>query len=177
MRLRHPSSAVRFRRLAVAVALLVMALTPPGPRAASTDPTLAIGQVVALRTDAGTLVEIHGILGFDDLLQVSFPLNLVLHQSGEFVRYPIGGAPQSGSFAGLLDGLETGEIVTLEALGSPEPAAQILRLQPRSLTVLLPASFSVGPLSAVLYVEVSGEGSFLSNAVTVDLSGAGGAAP
>ncbi len=163
----------------LAVAVVAAALLLPGSPAGagSTDPTLAIGQVVARPAGPGSVLEVTGIFGFDDVLQVSYPLNLVVSQGTRFVRFEVGAVPQSGTFSGLSDGLDTTEIAALEAAGQDEPQAEILWLAPNRLLVALPPSILDGTVTAVLYVELPGEGSFVSNAVTTTLLGTSGGGP
>lgn len=163
------------RFTAACASLLLLVTIPAFVRAGSTDPTLAIGQVSVRPAGAASVVEVSGIFGFDDLLQVSFPLNLVVFQGTTFVRYPVGGAPESGTFAGLGDGLQTDELSALESAGVADPGAELLRLRPQRLLAALPTSIGDGTVTVVLYVEVPGEGSFLSNALQATLTGVGGA--
>ena len=46
--------------------------------AGSTDPEVAIGEVIVHQRGGGTSVAIKGTWAFDDVLQVEFPLTLVL---------------------------------------------------------------------------------------------------
>lgn len=154
--------------LAAAVALACSAGTA---RAGSTDPVLVIGQATASGGSPLRLVDLLGSWGFDDVMQIDYPLNVVVSQGTSFVRYPVGDVPVAGTFAGLADGLAAGEIASLEAAGSPTTDAQILRLAQHEMTLALPATFAAGDVSIVLYTTVTGEGTFLSN--TAQASGAG----
>ncbi|TDJ00650.1 MAG: hypothetical protein E2O73_05550, partial [Deltaproteobacteria bacterium] len=58
-------------------AIASLLIGPVGAWAGSFGPTLAIGQVVAQRAGESALVEVTGNFGFDDALQVDFPVNLV----------------------------------------------------------------------------------------------------
>lgn len=167
------------RRIAIAAfaaTLAFGALRPTPLRAGATDPTLAIGQVRAQPAGAAALVEVLGMFGFDDVVQVAYPLSLVLHHDASFVRYPIGNTPESGTLAQLADGLATSEIAALESAGTPEASAEIVRIEPGRLVVSLPPSLaSAGTITAQLYVAIPGEGTFVSNAVTVAVVAGGGA--
>lgn len=152
------------------------ALRPTPLRAGATDPTLAIGQVRAQPAGAAALVEVMGMFGFDDVVQVTYPLSLVLYHGTSFVRYPIGSTAESGTFAALANGLATSEIGALESAGSPAASVEIVRLEPGRLVVSVPPSLAnAGTISAQLYVTLPGEGAFVSNAVTVAIVAGGGA--
>jgi hypothetical protein len=155
---------------------LLFTITVAGPASSgSTDPTLAIGQLIARPVAGAALVEVLGEFGFDDVVQVDYPLTLVVYRGTSFSRYPVGAPAVAGTFAGLVDGLAVSEIAALEAAGATAPAAEIVALEPNRLLVSLPSELSsAGTISAVLYVEVQGEGGFVSNAPTVTLTGGGG---
>jgi len=146
-------------------------------RAGSFGPTLAIGQVVARPAGVGAMVEITGILGFDDLMQVNLPLSLLIYQDDRFVRYPIGGVPQSGTFRPIRSGLLSRKIERLEAAGQDEPQAGIIRLEPSRLVAELPPSIGNGTVTAVLYVVLPDLGYFQSNEVSTTLEGVVGGSP
>jgi hypothetical protein len=164
---RTRSSRARLRSLLAATLLFAL---PCAARAGSTDPVLVIGQARASGTPA-RLVDLLGAWGFDDALQVAYPLNVVVIQGTSFVRFPVGDAAESGTLAGLSDGLAIGEIAALEAAGSPSSDAAIVRFALHEMTLALPGGFAPGSVDVVLYTTVPGEGVFLSN--TVEAPGAG----
>ena len=134
--------------------------------AGSYDPTLVIGQAVSTGAGAPTLLSLTGTWSFDDILQVDFPLNVVVRQGTLFVRYPVGGAPAvSGSFADLADGLSASEVASLESVGAPNPQASLVRLTAHQMTLALPPIFAPGTVTVVLYVRLAREGTLLSNAI------------
>ncbi len=147
---------------------------PAGARAGSFEPVLAIGQVVARHAGQSALVEVTGNFGFDDALQIEFPLNLVVYQGKEFVRYPLGGEPISGTFVPLPSGLQARQIPHLEAKGEFESEAEIIRLEPNRITVSLPPKFEDGSITAILYVVGPSQGAFLSNPVSTTLGDGAG---
>ena len=137
--------------IAAAMASLLIGLAQA--HAGSCTPMLAIGQVVARPAGQTAIVEVTGTFGFEDLLQVEeFPLNLVIYQGKQFVRYPVGGTPQSGSFIPLQGGLKGRQIQHLEASGQDEPEAQLIRLEPHRLVVVLPPNIGDGTITALLYI-------------------------
>jgi hypothetical protein len=152
----------------------VLSSVPGNVTAGATDPTLAIGSLVVRPAGGASVADVTGVFGFDDALQVSYPLNLVVYQGSAFVRFPIGSGAESGQFAGLADGLEVAEIAALEAAGSPQSAAEILELDANRIRVSLPPTFFDGTVTAVLYVELPSEGGFTSNVVSTTLVGTGG---
>jgi len=159
--------------LIIAAAIGSLLIGPVEAYAGSFGPTLAIGQVVARPVGDTATVEVTGMFGFDDLLQVDFPLNLVIFQGKNFVRYPVGGTPQSGVFMLLRNGVQAREIDHIEELGVDDPAAEILQLQPHKFLVSLPPTIGNGPITVVLYVELE-LGTYLSNHVSVMLTGVTG---
>ena len=142
---------------------------PAGARAGSFEPILAIGQVVARHAGQSAIVEVTGNFGFDDALQIDFPVNLLVYQGKEFVRYPLGQAPISGAFIPLRNGLKARQISHLETKGEVESEAEIIRLRPNRITVFLPPKFEDGSITAILYVVDPYQGAFLSNPVSTTL--------
>lgn len=154
---------------AVVIAFAIFTALPA--TAGSTDPVLVIGQATASGGSPSRVIDLLGAWGFDDVLQIDYPLNIVVSQGTSFVRYPVGDVPVTGTFAGLADGLTTGEIAALESAGSPAPDALILRFALHEMTIALPDSFAAGTVEVVLYTSLPGEGTFLSN--SAQATGAG----
>ena len=165
--------AIVARHFAVCFLTAAAFCTPSAALAGATDPTLAIGRFIVRPVAAATAADVTGVFGFDDALQVSYPLTLVVYQGTFFVRFPVGGTAESGNFAGLPDGLAVSEIASLEGAGTPESGAEMLALEPNRIQVSLPPSFFDGTVTAVLYVELPEEGGFTSNAVSTTLVGSG----
>lgn len=161
---------LRIPIIAAAAALWVAALAPAA-RGGSTDPMLVIGQATAAGGSPARIVNLLGAWGFDDALQIDYPLSIVVSQGTSFVRYPVGGSPESGTYSGLADGLSIAEIPALESAGGLASSASIQRLARHEMTLALPATFASGAVTVVLYVSIPGEGTFLSN--TVETVGAG----
>jgi hypothetical protein len=162
----RPVAGLRSLLLACALALATAAPAPAG----STDPVLALGSASMEAGGAGALLELNGIWHFDDILQVDFPLTVVAYRDDDYVAVPVNGAAFAGSFAGLSDGLAAGEIAALEASGGAA-AASVLRLDTATMSVALPAVFSPGFIDVVVYVELPGEGGFVSNRARALLGG------
>ena len=155
-------------------AMAVLFLCSPC-RAGSTDPELAVGEVTAIPAGDTAVLQVSGTWAFDDILQVDFPLNLVVSQGTTFVRYQVGQPARSGNLPGLADGFQVGEIGALEAQGVEDPGARFVLLSAHRIVVVLPPSISDGPLTVTGYVVVPGADAVLSNSVTTTLSGVGGA--
>jgi hypothetical protein len=158
----------------IAIGAVLCLLASIRALAGSTDPTLAIGQLRARPAGQTALLELTGIFGFDDVLQMDFPVTVVAWQGDTFVRFRPGAAAQSGSFAQLSDGLQISEIAALESAGTDNPDAEILSLEPNKLLMAMPPIVFDGTIHAVLYVSVPGEGTFVSNALSTTLVGVGG---
>jgi len=159
--------------LPAALALTVVLLNPSPGRGGSTTPELAVGEVTISPAGQTSVVEITGTWAFDDIMQVDFPLNIVVSQGSTFVRYEVGAGPESGAFAGLGDGLSVGEIPALEAAGSPDETARFVILSPHRIVLSVPDSIGNGPVTVRAYVVVP-DYMVISNPVTATLSGAGG---
>ena len=176
LRRKHPCRRGLVPALIPTLMLAVAALwvTPQRPAVAgSTDPVLAIGTLRALPAGDRSVLEVTGIVGFDDILQIDFPLGLVVSQGDRFVHFVLGAEPESGSSAAIADGLAISDLPALEGAGTAEPDAEILELEPRRVLVSLPPSIVDGVVRATLYVTLPGEGTILSNGVSTSLLGVG----
>lgn len=152
-----------FRILAGATVLALHLTGASAADAGSTDPVLVIGQATASGGSPSRIVDLLGSWGFDDVLQIDYPLNIVVSQGTSFVRYPVGNTAVAGTFSGFADGLTIGEIAALEAAGTPAAGAAIVRLSLHEMTLTLPPVFAPGNVDVVLYVSLPYEGTFLSN--------------
>lgn len=163
-------NCIRFAaRTGAAMLLAVAAAT--AAHAGSTDPVLVIGQATTSGGTPARLLDLLGAWGFDDVVQIDYPLSVVVSQGSSFVRYPVGDVPVSGTFAGLADGLAPSEVASLESTGSPAPDASIVHLDLHEMTLGLPPTFTAGPVDVVLYTTLPGEGTFVSNTVEAVESG------
>jgi len=153
----------------LAFALAMLPTTAGVVDAGTTDPVLALGYARADRVGTGAVLQATAIFGFDDLVQVSYPLTLVVYQGTTFTRFTANAPVQSGTFAGLADGLGSSELSALEAAGAAEPDAQWLGFEPNRLSVSLPSQFTDGQISVVLYIRLPGEDPVVSNTLTASL--------
>jgi hypothetical protein len=146
--------------------------------ATPTDPTLALTGATAAAGAAGTaarMLRIEGSFQADDLVQLAYPLQLLVRETTTgttYVRYDLSSGAVTGSSAALADGLQAGEVNALLGQGTAEPAARVLFLGLGRLDVALPPSFPGGPAEALLFVVDEGE-TILSNPIPLAV----GAAP
>ncbi|HEY2774804.1 MAG TPA: hypothetical protein VGK20_12225 [Candidatus Binatia bacterium] len=156
--------AVTVARIALAAALVLGAGGARRAEAGSYDPVLVIGQAISTGQARPTLLSLVGAWSFDDILQVDFPLNVVVSQGEVFVRYSVGSASGiSGSFAGLSDGLTVQEVPNLEASGSADSSSSLVKLTAHQMTLALPPIFLPGPVTVVMYAKLQREGILFSN--------------
>jgi len=158
--------------------LLAVALISKSPEpawAGSTEPVVAIGQVRAMPAGNQSMLEVTGFVGFDDILQINYPLGLVVIQGTHFVHFVLGSEPESGELAALADGLQISDLGALVAAGSPDATAEVVKLEPNRVLVALPPSIVDGVVHAVLYLSLPGEDAIVSNTVSTGLLGVGDA--
>jgi hypothetical protein len=154
------------------MAAVMLAAAPPWAQAGLTDPTLAVGRVTATPSGSGSVVDVLGNWEFDALMQVEFPLTLVVSQGEKFVRIPLTGqGGESGNLAELADGLDSLEIAALEAAALPGAGASVIRIEPHRITVAVPPVIGDGTVSVEIYVVVPDHGGFVSNRLSVELAG------
>jgi hypothetical protein len=145
---------------------------PSVSHAAGTDPALILSAAQAFSASSGvTSVQITGAFNFEDVVQFSFPAGVLVFQGTRFARYDTSGAATSGTAAFLADGLSAAELETLLGSGSAAPApAALLQLQPSRAVVALPAGFSAGSASVLVYAVLENT-AFLSNTLGFTLPG------
>lgn len=168
----HRLNSLAPRRLAVVFLLAVGAaaavLTPRPGQAVGTDPTLALTGVEAFASGTGQVsLVIDGTFSFDDLVQFSFPLGVIVSRGSSFVRYGLSGDLAAGSSAAVTNGVAASEVADLLLAGStPAAPAALVRLQNDRLTIALPADFGAGSASVIAYAVLEGD-AFVSNTLTV----------
>ena len=168
----HRSNPRAPQRLAILLFLalsgVIALLAPRVGRAVGTDPTLALTSVEAFASDTGKVsLVIDGTFSFDDLVQFSFPLGVIVSRGSSFVRYGLSGDIAAGTSAAVTNGVAASEIAALLVAGGPADApATLVRLQDDRLTIALPASFGAGSASVIIYAVLEGD-SFVSNTLTV----------
>lgn len=162
MNLRHHAAAV-----AAVVSLCLVA--PATAHAGGSSPVLSItaGQGFATTAAARSLA-VSGSFNFDDLVQFIFPAGLVVWQGSHFVCFEVDGSVREGDAAFVADGITRGEVQALRRAGAATASARMVELRGDRLVVALPAGFTAGSVSAMLYADFDGD-QFTSNAVTVPL--------
>lgn len=160
---------VRRHVAALVAALSLCLLVPVTARAGGSSPVLSITAARGFATSAGARsLAVSGTFNFDDLVQFIFPAGLVVWQGSHFVRFDVDGSVREGSAAFVADGIAEGEIPALLQAGAPAAGARLVELSSGRVVVALPAGFTAGSVSAMLYADFDG-GQFASNALVVPL--------
>jgi hypothetical protein len=140
-------------------------------RAAGTSPTLALVAADAFASaDGGRLVTADGTFNFDDLVQIPFPAaGLLVVQGAHFARFDVGGGTREGTSAAVADGVQPAELASVLAAGGAAAApARVVKIEPSRVSVVLPAGFTAGAATVVLFALHDDE-SFVSNAIALEL--------
>ena len=138
--------------------------TPAVVFAGATSPTLVLSAATGEVTRGAHTVQLEGDFEFGNAVQVGYPLEVVVFQKAHFVRFPIAGAPVTGTSPTLNDGvLVEGEVPAFLGAGGPAPPAiRIVTIAPSSLRLTVPSTFKAGPATALLFTVLP-EGTVLSN--------------
>ncbi|HZR84171.1 MAG TPA: hypothetical protein VFD92_23945 [Candidatus Binatia bacterium] len=166
----RPGGGRRIAAAVLAIALAVVGATARA-RAAGTSPVLLLTAGDAFSDDAGArLVTASGAFNFDDLVQFSFPaVGLLVVQGARFARYEVSGEVVEGSSPLVADGITPAELPTLLGIGSAAASpVRLVHADRGEVSVVLPADFSAGAASIVLYAHHETE-YFVSNAIPVVL--------
>ncbi len=164
-------SRSRIRAVAVSAlsAAIVIAAVQFAP-AASCINFLAVGEATVRSAPDGSVMDMVGVWEFDNIMQVELglSLNALVFQGDDFVRFPLLGPAESGTFAGLSDGLSAGDLPALEASGVSDPDAEVLTFRAHKLQLSLPPTFTPGVVSVVMYLVQDGEyqSALLSNTLS-----------
>ena len=156
-------------RSAVALALtagLVAGGLAGEVRAAATTPTLVLTTAAPVAVGEARTVAFEGTFDFPNALEVGYPLALVVFQGTHFVRYPMTGPAHMGESSAAVSGrLDADDVPTLDLEGVEAPAdVRIVTFVPDRLRVTLPATFTAGRATAVLYASVP-HGAVVSNPI------------
>ena len=148
----------------VAVAFFARAHTVSG---AATTPLPVLSAASGAAAGTARTATVDGVFDFPNAVQSGTALHLVVFQGTRFVRYPLGGTPVAGDSALLADGsLDQGEVAAFLAAGTPAAASvRFVTLTADQARVALPASFTAGPATAVVF-GIFGIESVLSNPLT-----------
>jgi hypothetical protein len=156
------------RLVGLAVVVGALLLRPHAAPGAATEP----GPILSAASGAvaGTVrtAVVDGVFDFPNSIESGTALHLVVFQGTRFVRYPLGGGtPVSGDSGLLADGtLAQPEVATFLGAGAPAPSAvRFLTMTPDQVRVMLPATFTAGPATAVVF-GIFGIDTVFSNPLT-----------
>ncbi|TMA53829.1 MAG: hypothetical protein E6J76_03355 [Deltaproteobacteria bacterium] len=169
IRMRTVGGCARAVRGAISLAIvagLALGLIAREVRAAATTPTLILTTAAPAVVGGARAVAFEGRFDFPNALEVGYPLELVIFQGAHFVRYPIAGTAHVGDSAALLAGhLDEDDVPTFDLEGAEAPAdVRIVTFVPDRLRVTLPATFTAGRVTAVLFASVP-HGAVVSNPI------------
>jgi len=136
--------------------------------ATPTDPTLVLTAAASAAGGAGRVLRVDGSFHAQDLVQLAYPLQVLVRAGTLYVRFDLSDGAVIGSAPQLADGLQADEAEALLDEGAPAPDARVLFLGLGRLELALPASFPAGPAEAQLFVIDEGE-AILSNPLPVVL--------
>jgi len=140
--------------LACAVALALL-FWPGSASSGPTDPTLSLSAALAETGASQRLVRVEGIFPAADLVQIPYPLQLLIRevQTGTgYVRFDLSGGVFEGNAPELADGLDASDAAGLLSQGTPAPGGAVLFLGRDRIEILLPPGFPSGAAEAQLFV-------------------------
>jgi len=156
-------------RLALGVLLCCLAAAPLS--AISTGPTLVLMSAGSASGASSRVVRLEGVLPAEDLVQVAFPLHVLVRETRSgtaYVRYDF----STGAFAGtadvLADGFDPEDVAGLLRGGGAAPDARVVLLDRDRIELRLPDSFPSGPAEAVLFVLYEGA-PIMSNGIQFEI--------
>jgi len=159
-----------WRRRGLLVALALVTAVPARLRASGTSPALVLSAAAGAAVGDQRSVALEGSFDFANAVQVAYPLNLVVFQGSRFVRYRVPGAAVAGDSPELADGQLTAD--ELDAFGQEGSAAaagvRIVTLVTDRIRIALPAGFTAGPTTAILYAVLP-DSPVLSNPIDFTL--------
>lgn len=153
--------------LAAAMAVAALVVHPVG--AAITEVELSLSSVRAVPGNGVVLLRFEGGLLGDALVQIDYPLHLVVWErdTGSYVRFDVAVGAFAGSAPQLVDGLSAAEGLALLAEGTVLPGTKVAYVGEGRIDVLLPAGVLNGPLDAVAFALYEGE-ALVSNVAPVE---------
>ena len=154
-------------------ALLLMVLggaLAGAAHATPTDPSLGLHDAAVL-PGAPRIVRVDGSFHRDDLVQVPFPLQVLIHTNSPDPQYVLvepGARRVHGRATRLDDGLQAADVPFLLSGGLPETGTYVVELSERRIDIALPAWFPAGPAQVQLFVWNQGE-PVLSNPFPIEV--------
>ena len=160
----------RWRRRGLLVVLALATAIPARLRASGTSPALVLSAAAGAAVGGQRSAALDGSFDFANAVQVAYPLNLVVFQGSRFVRYRVPGDAVAGNSPELADGqLSADELDAFGREGSAAPAGtRIVTLVSERIRVALPAGFTAGPTTAILYAVLP-DSPVLSNPIDFTL--------
>ena len=161
---------MRRRRGSLLLALALAAVAPAGLRASGTSPALVLSAAAGAAAGGQRSVTLDGSFDFANAVQTAYPLSLVVFQGSRFVRYRLPGAVVAGDSPELADGqLSANELDAFGQEGSVAAAGvRVVTLVTDRIRVALPAGFTAGPTTAILYAILP-DSNVLSNPIDFTL--------
>lgn len=158
----------RLTILALLVGFLAVGTRPAHSGATRPRPILSAASAVAV--DGRRTVVLEGDFEFPNAVQVGYPLDIVVFQGTRFVRYRVAATSVGGTSDLLADGvLAASEIPAFLTVGNPAPPdVRIVTLTNSAIRVVLPADFTAGTATAVLFAVLTNDTS-LSNPISLVL--------
>ena len=155
------------RALLVAAIALASGGRPAG--AAITSVELSLRSVQAFRGSNALLVRFEGRILGDTLVQVDYPLHLVVFEEagGRYVRFDVSSGAVTGLAPQLLDGATSAESLALLAEGDPLAGVKLVFAGAGRIDVLLPPDALSGALGAYAFAVYEGE-ALVSNSLPVE---------
>ena len=137
--------------------------------ASGTRPVLSITAADGVTSNDVRSVAITGTFNFDDRVQFSFPVGLIVYQGNRFACFDASGAINGGTSSAVVDGVDTDEVPALLAGGAPAtPPAALVQVRAERIVVTLPPEFTAGGAAVLLYAQKEDK-SFVSNTVSLVL--------
>jgi hypothetical protein len=157
----------------LAILALVVGFLGAGTRPArggATRPKPILAAASAVTVDVRRTVLLEGDFEFPNAVQIGYPLDIVVFQGMHFVRYRVAATPVAGTSTLLADGsLSASELPAFLGVGTPAPAnVRIVTLTNSEIRVVLPADFTAGTATALLFTVLTSDTS-LSNPISLVL--------
>ena len=152
------------------LAATLAAAAPVVARAAGTTPTLILASADGAVADGARSVLLAGDFDYPNAVQVGYPLDLVVFQGTNFVRYRVAGPVVTGTSNALADGqLVSSELPSFLNDGTAAPVGvRVITLRFDQARVALPSTFTAGPATAVMFTLLP-TGRMVSNPIQFTL--------
>lgn len=164
------------RAVAVHAATVLLLIAAGMPASAGrTDPDLFVTSVMSATVGSTVLIRFEGALLSQDLIQLSYPLQLVVWEpppSSAYVRFDVTAGAVRGVAPELDDGMSPADALGLMgATTTPVAGAAVTRIAADGIAVTLPAGVVGGPVQGAAFAIDQGQ-AIVSNAVAFSIAGA-----